>query len=375
MWAGMPGAVVDMSPSSGPVRALWLRGRPRRCRMPHRELQPNIREPGVTSGNPYHLPPPAALRWQETNRRGSVGGERGMPSASFGGGAVRVRTPGSYDATRGPRPRRPRPAATDPAAPQRNRHSSPPWRSRTSTSSTASTSLPDAAGTSSRRVRPTAVARWRRRRRRSRRRRGRASRARRGLLVAPARCAPTGGTRVAGTPHRVLRDHRPAAETRGSGRPGEPPAAGPRCRAAPRPWAARRPRARRGAGDRAALRRAGRRRSRRAQARGARAAGTRPRRRSVGCVVAARSATGATLRAADRPAGARAPPRARHLLVDGAAPSRRWDSCRAPRASSRRCCPPTTPSSATTTGPSASTPDRMPTTCWPSCGATTPAPT
>ena len=297
-----------------------------------------------------------------------------MPSASFAGGAVRVRTPGSYDAheshDRGDRDlgdgsgRTAAKSALLAALAEQDfdvvdRIDLTPRRSR-DLDSPAPGEPPCHGGA--------------RCRRRAGRRRGRAARARRGLLVAPAR-APHRGDAVAGAPHRVLRDRRPASETGGHPRPRSGrTTARPARRAAPRPWAARRPRARRGAGDRPALRRAGRRGSCRAQARGARAAGTRPRRRSCSRIVAARGDR-RPAGAADRPASARPPPRARHLLVDG--------RCLRPdgaRAGSRgippdgvvglrrrhRLRPP---------HPQRRTLGRMPTTCWPSCGASIQAPT
>src|SRR6478609_5426037 len=101
-WCGLacPGPSSTCHPPRFRCGARWLRGRPRRS--PTREGQRNrisvASEPSLC-GNPYHRARPRLYGVRETNRRRSVGGEWGMPSASFGGGAVRVRTPGGYEAS------------------------------------------------------------------------------------------------------------------------------------------------------------------------------------------------------------------------------------------------------------------------------------
>ena len=112
----------------------------------------------VTSGNSYHCARP---RLYGGRRRTVVGRSEGSevcrPRPLVGERcacahpAATTRPRGATGVTET--------SATEPAAPQPNRRFSPPWRSRTSTSSTASTSLHGAAGTSSHPGRPTAAAR------------------------------------------------------------------------------------------------------------------------------------------------------------------------------------------------------------------------
>lgn len=239
-----------------------------------------------------------------------------MPSASFGGGAVRVRAPRGYDTS----------AATDrtdrdlPSGDRRvaeraalvealraddfvvvDRIDLTPRRSR------------DLGGPAPANRPGTVKAR---RRRAGRQRRRRPARARRGLLVAPAgRCSrahaldrprpahrlvrPVGAAREAAASEAAVARHRLAERRTGHGRP----------------WAAGRPRPRRPPGDRAALRRPRHRRQGRRATRVGRAHRSRPRHRgSARGMEARRLPLGGG--PPHRPRGTGPASRPRHVLVD-----------------------------------------------------------
>src|SRR4051794_33665387 len=98
----MPGAVIDMSPSLGPVRrsctVALASETPARGRHSATGFPRPVRWTG-RSANRCHGAGPRLYRDERCTSRVRLGGELGMPSASFGGGALRVRVPPGYDAS------------------------------------------------------------------------------------------------------------------------------------------------------------------------------------------------------------------------------------------------------------------------------------
>src|SRR6478736_1137285 len=106
MWAGVPGTVMDMSPSLGRCGRPCAAALGSQSDAAARGSATGFRVAGVpgsrrcspaatASRDLYHRARRSPLPWQVQGDR--PGGSSGMPSASFGSGSVRVHAPRGYD--------------------------------------------------------------------------------------------------------------------------------------------------------------------------------------------------------------------------------------------------------------------------------------